>query len=262
MPTFTGKKFSDFYKNLLGIDQSNNTGVDVVVRNVQSGDGSDTAISLSDDVLRVKPVNDNTAGTFAVNNKDGDGILIVNTSSSLVKVGASRANATTLFKDMGLFDFSPTAGYHNPLIANNMMFSDSGADIAEDTTFGGNGSDPATSYDVSAGDEHIAVASYWYLENDITLDSVRFIATCDTTATLNYHIFAYDLDVSGQFGDLSNGELHANGIIAATATTVKTGTLTLDTANISANKVVVGFVENATDTGDITTSVQIQYHIR
>ena len=142
------------------------------------------------------------------------------------------------------------------------MFSDSVADIAEDTTFGGNGSDPATSYDVSAGDEHIAIASYWYLENDITLDSVRFIATCDTSATLNYHIFAYDLDVSGQFGDLSNGVLHANGIIAATATTVKTGTLTLDTANISANKVVVGFVENATDTGDITTSVQIKYHIR
>ena len=262
MPTKTSKTYSSFYGNDLAVNQSGNTGVDATTREVQDGFGNNTAISLSDDVLKVQPVNDNTARTLEVKDQGGDAIFSVNTSTSQVLAGASGVNVTTLFKDMGLFDFSPTAGVHNPLIANNMMFSESGSDYAEDTSFGGTGTDPATSHDVSAGDELIAVASYWYLDNDITLDSVRFMATCDTSATLNFHLFAYDLDVSSNHGDLSNGVVHANATVSATATTVKTGTFTLDTANIDASKVVVGFVENATDTGDITTSVQIKYHIR
>ena len=38
MPTFTGKTFASFYKNLLGINQASNTGVDATTRVVQDGD--------------------------------------------------------------------------------------------------------------------------------------------------------------------------------------------------------------------------------
>ena len=127
-------------------------------------------------------------GTLLCKNSGGSNILAVDTTNSKVLAGASQVNSLTLFKEMGLYDFSPTAGYHNPLVANNMMFSDSGVDIAEDQSMFSNGADPATSLDLSAnGTPKTAVACYWYLENDITLDSVRFMATADGGATLNFH---------------------------------------------------------------------------
>ena len=163
---------------------------------------------------------------------------------------------------MGLYDFSPTAGYHYPLIANT-MFIPTGAEAFAGDNDWGNGADPATTLDVSElTQQENAVAVYWYLENNITLDSVRWIATSDSSSLLYFHLFAYTLDTSSQFGDLSSGAVHANGTVAATNATVKTGTFTLDTADIDAGKVVVGFVENVTDTSDVTVSFNIKYHIR
>ena len=133
MPTFTGKTFANFYKNILGINQSSNTGVDATTRVVHDGDGNSSSLSLSDDVLSVQPVNDDTTGAMLVKNQGGSNILAVDTTNSQVLAGAGQVNATTLYKEMGLYDFSPTAGVHNPLVANNMMFSDSGVDIIEDT---------------------------------------------------------------------------------------------------------------------------------
>ena len=258
MPTFTGKTFASFYKNLLGLNQSSNTGVDATTRTVHDGAGQSTSVSLSDDVLSVQPQNDDSVGSLLCKNSGGSNILAVDTTNSKVLMGASQVPAT-LFKEMGLYDFSPTAGYHYPLIANTMHFESA---YAGDNDWG-NGADPATTLDVSGlTAQENAVAVYWYLENNITLDSVRYMATADGSATLNFHLFAYTLDTSSNHGDLSAGVVHANGTVAATATTIKTGTFTLDTADIDASKVVVGFVENVTDTSDVSVSFQIKYHIR
>ena len=258
MPTFTGKTFASFYKNLLGLNQSSNTGVDATTRVVHDGLGQSTSVSLSDDVLSVQPVTDNTTATMLVKNQGGSNILAVDTTNSKVLMGASQV-PPTLFKEMGLYDFSPTAGYHYPLIANTMHFESA---YAADNDWG-NGADPATTLDVSGlTAQENAVAVYWYLENNITLDSVRYMATADGSATLNFHLFAYTLDTSSNHGDLSSGVVHANGTVAATNSTIKTGTFTLDTADIDASKVVVGFVENVTDTSDVSVSFQIKYHIR
>ena len=86
----------------------------------------------------------------------------------------------------------------------------------------------------------------------------------DAASTINLHIMSYTV-TSGSgstAGDLSSGVVHANGTVDATATTIKTGTFTLDTADIDAGKVVVGFVENVTDTSDVTVSFNIKYHVR
>ena len=262
MPSFTGNKFSNFYKRLLQINQSSNTGVDATTRNVTDGDNGATSISLSDDVLSVKPQTDNTTSTFTVNNQGDTTILAVDTTNSLVKVGGGQVSATTQYKEMGLYDFSPSAGYHYPLVAHNMLTAESADEFRGDNDWG-NGTDPATTLDVSGlSAQENAIAVYWYMQNDITLDEVRFMATADGSATLNFHLFAYDLDTSSNHGDLSNGVVHANGTVAATATTIKTGTMTLDTANINADKVVIGFVENVTDTSDVSVSFNIKYHIR
>ena len=259
MPSKTGKTPASYYKSDVSVEQSTNVGFDSTTRSIISGDGAKSAISLSDDVLSVQPVNDDSVGTLLCKNSGGSNILAVNTTDSKVLLGASQVAANTQFKEMGLYDFSPTAGYHYPLIANTMHFESA---YAGDNDWG-NGADPATTLDVSGlTAQENAVAVYWYLENDITLDSVRFMATADGSATLNFHLFAYTLDTSSNHGDLSSGVVHANGTVAATNATIKTGTFTLDTADIDANKVVVGFVENVTDTSDVSVSFQIKYHIR
>ena len=261
MPTKTGKTYAVTYPNDLTINQSSGVGIDSTTRLIHDGLGNPASTSLSDDVLSVQPVNDNTTGTLLVKNQGGSNILSVDTTNSLVKAGASQVNTLTLTKEMGLFDFSPSTGYHNPLIANNMMFSHSGVGIAYDESMFGNGTDPATSLDLSAdGTPKIAIACYWLLENNITLDSVRYHATADSSATLNFHLYSYDLGAGT--GDLSNGVVHANASVSATADTAKTGVFTLDEADIDTGKVVVGFVENVTDTSDVSVSFNIKYHIR
>ena len=264
MPSKTGKSPSSYYKSDVSVDQSTNTGFDSSTRSIISGDGSQSSMSASDDVLSVQPVNDNTTGTMLVKNQGGSNILAVDTTNSKVLAGASQVSVNTHFKEMGLYDFSPaTAGYHYPLIANTMFIPDGATAFAADNDWG-NGADPATTLNLSGlTAQENAVAVYWYLENDITLDSVRWMATADASVILFFHLFAYDLDTSTNYGDLSGGIVHANSFInVATAATIRTGTFTLDEANIDAGKVVIGFVENATDTADVTVSFNIKYHIR
>tara|TARA_Y100000310_G_C20449884_1_gene700167 strand:- start:109 stop:903 length:795 start_codon:yes stop_codon:yes gene_type:complete len=259
----TNRTYASRYKTDVSVDQTTNTGFDSTARLLVSGDGASSAVSLSDDQLKVKAINDDTTGTFTVSKNAGNFILSVDTDNDLVKAGLSQVNALTLFKDMGLFAFSPTAGVHNPLIANNMMFSHNGTDIEEDTSMFSSGTDPAETLDLSTnGTAIVAVACYWYLENNITLDSVRCIATSAGSNTLKFHLFAYTLDVSSNLGDLSGGTVHAHDhSVTTTNTSLKTELLTLDEADIDANKIVIGFVEsNATD--DVTVALNIQYHIR
>ena len=123
MPTFLNTTFATYFKRLFQVEQASNTGVDSTTRNVQTGDGVNTSIAISDDVLSVQPQNDNTTGTFLVKNQGGSNILSVDTTNSLVKAGASQVNVLTLQKTMGLYDFSPAGNTHYPLIANNMMSS-------------------------------------------------------------------------------------------------------------------------------------------
>ena len=81
--------------------------------------------------------------------------------------------------------------------------------------------------------------------------------------TLNFHLFSYDLDVSTNYGDLSGGVVNANASeTGATNGQMRTGTFTLDTADIDANKVVIGFAEPSSSTDDFSVHFNIKYHIR
>ena len=265
MPTLTNIAFKNFFKRLVQVDQATNTGFDNSARAIQDGDGVDSAFLLGKAGATVRPTSSALEGTatFNVVNNANDNVLVADTSNKLVKVNESQVYATTQFKEMGLYDFSPgSAGYHYPLIAHNMFIPASANSFEADADWG-NGTDPPTTLDVSGlTREENLIACAWYLDNNIALDSVRFMATADASVTLNFHLFAYDMDTSTNHGDLSSGTVHANGSVSATATTVKTGTMTIDTANINANKVVIGFVENVTDTSDISVALTVKYHVR
>ena len=255
----TGKTTASRYKADVSVNQTTNVGFDDTLRLIVSGDGAESSLSLSDDQLLVKPINDDTVSTLSCQASGGSSILAVDTTNSKVLVGASQVSATTLFKEMGLYDFTPAAGYHYPLVANTMHFETA---FAADTDWG-NGADPAATLDVSGlTAQENAIAVYWYLENAITLDSVRYMITADGSDSINLHLESYDLDVSSNHGDLSGGTTCASvSSISATAATVKTGTFTLDSADIAASKVVIGFVESDSTT-DLSVALSIKYHIQ
>jgi len=170
----------------------------------------------------------------------------------------------TLYKEFGLYDFSPTQGYHHPMVCNNMIFSDSGEDLIGDVSMFGNGADPATTLNLSDdGTSSIGVACYWYVEDNIEIDKIRVIGTCDSSESLNFHIYSYVLDTSSSYGDLSSGRLtaHIGASMSATASTIKTDTLTIDEGTVLSGRVLVAFVENEGGTGDITAQLVVKYHL-
>ena len=262
MPSKENKAPADYYKNDLAVRQTTNTGIDATSRVIEDGDGNSTSMAASTNTFTVQPRAANSSQTFAVANLGSDNILKVDTSASACKVGLAQVNATTLFKEMGLYDFSPaSAGYHYPLIANTMFIPTGATVFAADSTWG-NGTDPPTTVDVSAlAAQENAIAVYWYIEQNITLDVVRYMVTADGSDALVMHLFSYTLDTSSNHGDLSAGAVHANASVSATATTIKTGTFTLDSADINAGKIVIGFVESDSTT-DLSIALNIQYHIR
>tara|TARA_R100000781_G_C4050164_1_gene117265 strand:+ start:86 stop:865 length:780 start_codon:yes stop_codon:yes gene_type:complete len=257
--SLTNKTPSETYKDLLTIDNSNN-GVDSTSRTIKTGNGTATSTNISDRSLQIRSNTDNTAA-FSVRDSGGSTRLIVDTTNGTVKAMGHHLN--TQYKTFGIYDFSPAAGYHYPLISNNMMFSDSGDDFIATNDFG-NGTDPATSWDASGGTPKIVVACMWQIPDNIYIDSAKIFITADADSAYEVHINSYDISIGiGHEGDLSNGTTHAtfSGSTQATSAKIRIGALTIGTPAISADKVVLAFIENVTGTGDLTASIQLKYHL-
>ena len=256
--SFTGKAPNATYKDILQVGNSNN-GISTSVTNVKTGDGSSSSLSVSDRALQVKSATNNTAA-LDVQNASGTSKLLVDTTNSLVK--ANGINVNTMYKEFGVYDLSPTTGTHHPLICNNMMFSDSGTDFLAITIFG-TGADPATTLDVSGHSTYSlsSIATLWYLMDDISIDAIRVLAKSRGDANLNFHVYSYDIDSST--GDLSNGTLlaHIGSVMSTTNTSVKNDALEIDSASVSSGKVIIAFIENETDTSDVSCQLNIKYHI-
>ena len=155
--SLVGKTFASYFKDLFHIDNSN-SGVDATIRNVKDGLGNSTAISLSDDNLSVQPINDDNPVALKVINKAGNNILSVNTIDSLVKVGASSVNATTMYAHFGTsyLDASGSASFaadtHYAVgFAGANSYGSAAANVAmgTSTTSSFNDTNPATSLTIS-----------------------------------------------------------------------------------------------------------------
>ena len=121
--------------------------------------------------------------------------------------------------------------------------------------------------DISAAtsESNAWVQFYWYLPDAITLDSAIALSggTSATDSGLNFHIMAYTLDTSSNYGDLSAGSVVADS--SATSgideDVIKTTSLTIQTANIAAGKVLLATYES--DAAQVTSSQMIvKYHIQ
>ena len=271
MPNIGNKPLKDTYGNSLNVNQSSNTGADATTREIQDGFGNNTSASISDDVLSVKPQNDDTTGAFLVKNKGGNNILAVDTTDSLVKVGASQINATTQYAYFGanFADQSAfTADIHHAIPFNTGMTTGvAGTAMGSSTSSSFNDTNPATSLTLTTGAHHFA-ACYWHVIDNITIDAVSWwhgadTATGDSTAA---HLMGYDVvsDNSSNSGNLSNGTVLADGagISNAGHEQIYYQNMTVQSADVDAGKVILFTFASDTVNSDYTINATVKYHIR
>ena len=259
MPSFSNTAFANFFKRILQIDQSSNTGVDGTVRNIQTGDGATTSLWMSASKLWARPKDTDTTQAFMVADQSGSQVFAVDTTNNKVLLGTSPINQQT--KEFGIYDLSPTAGYHYPLVAHQMFIPTSATAFAGDNDWG-NDPEPATSLDVSGlTQQENVIAVYWLVPASITLLSVKALVACDDSdaATINVHLFSYNRQSTT--GDLADGTKQASGNTTCTNAQIKEITCTLDSATIASGRTVVAFVENATGTDDVSVQMNVQYFI-
>ena len=265
MPTKTGKTYSSFYKNDLAMNQTTNTGVDATTRLVHDGAGQSTSISLSDDVLKVQPVNDSTTGTLLCNTSGGDTIFSVDTDNSKVLVNAGQTAANTQYALFGhnYVDASAfVANTHYPI-----SFVMGGGVSTNDIDFG-TGTDPDDSFTTANTDTQYAsqiVPMIWRLPDNITISSISHIEGADnaTGDTTRMHLKSFDF-TSGSTSCLTNGALlaHNSDVTNAGNEQAYLSTWTVDSADVNADKAILCFFRSDSVNSDFSVAVTIKYFIR
>ena len=265
MPTFQSNPFSNFYKRILQINQSSNTGVDATTRNVESGDGAKTAMNLSDDELAIQPQNDDGTRTFRVSNASGDELFSVDSTNSLVK--ANTINVTTQYAYFGITNTDNQSVSANNHYAIPFSIGSFGATLAMPTF--GTGTDPATTFTTSASSATMAsdiVPLLWRVPDDITIDEIKHFEGADaaTGDTTRMHLMSYTF-TSGSTSCLTSGAVIANTSADNTnagSEQVYLKDWSIGTANVDAGKVLLCMFRSDSVNSDFSISVSIKYHLR
>jgi len=270
MPSKTGVTVKNSYPKDLCIENNSTTaGIDATTRKIIDGVGVNTAISLSDDSLIVRPENDDTTGTFGVRQVGGNYVLTADTTNSKVLVGASQVNATTMYANFNINNIdnatvSADVHYAIPFYGNG----GSGRFIAmgSSTSSSFNDTDPTTLTISTEASE--AVCCYWYVMDDITIDAVKWLhgaddATGDSTAA---HLMSYtvDTDNGSTGGDLSAGTVLADGatITNAGREQIYYQQMSIRSADVDAGKVILFTFASDTVNSDFSIQATVKYFIR
>ena len=257
--SLTGKSPSETYKDITYVDNNNN-GVTTTLKQVKSGNGSSTALQVSDRSLQVKSATNNTAA-LDVQNASGTSKFLVDTTNNFVK--ANNVHVNTMYQEFGVFDLENTQqNYYNPLFANTNASSQSEPEGLSEIM----GTGPATSLDISAvsmGSETL-IGAMWYVMDNITIDAGKLFVDTDGQAC-DCKVFSYDI-VEGDGatgGDLSNGTeiMNSGSTLSNVNNAITTAALTVTSANVSSGKVVLAMVRNTGGTNRITAKLRIKYHI-
>ena len=271
MASFENSTFASFYKRIFQVDQGTaNAGVSGTTKQILSGDGAASSMSVSDDVFQVQPQNNDSSGTMLVKNQAGTTILSVDTTNTAVKVGTAQINPLTYFQEFGIFDVELVQGYHYPLYtfpsgySGNETFSNA---LGTGSSFD-NEAEPATSLDIStglSGKLEQYTACLWYVPYNIEIDEVRYFSMCSSSSavTTNYFLFWYTIDTTTEHGDLSGGTKIAEGQAEPILTKVYIDTLSLESdTTVAAGKVILGFIEEVDANPDqATAKLIVKYHI-
>ena len=273
MPSKTGKAPAEYYKNDLTINQATNTGIDATTRLVHDGAGQSTAISLSDDVLSVQPVVHDSVGTMLVKNNAGNNILAVDTTNSKLLGGASQTALNTQYANFGINStgssaWSADTHYAVPFSVNLAPSSTATAlAIGSSTSSSFNDTNPATSLAITTT-AHSVLTGYWYVMDNITVDSVVWFHAADASAGEDTaaHMMSYTVDIANgsTSGDLSSGVVVADGanITNAGYEQIYYQSMTVQSADVDAGKVILFTFASESITADYSINATAKYHIR
>ena len=254
----TNKTIASTYGDILQADNGG-SGRTANGTSIKDGLGQSTALTLGQNKLHVKPSSDQTDAVL-IETSGGTDLLAVDTTNSAVKLGTTQSYANTQIQKFGVFDLQPTADTHHAMYSDAMITSVSG------TIDFGTGTDPATTYSLSSSEASAAALTLaiWYIPAAITIDEVRAIGSGEAADTINFHLFSYTIatGTGSDAGDLSSGTLlaHNGSTLATGPDRVTTTTLTIDSANVAADKVVIATIENVGATTDLTAQLIVKYH--
>tara|TARA_R100001443_G_scaffold48009_4_gene60439 strand:- start:12591 stop:13373 length:783 start_codon:yes stop_codon:yes gene_type:complete len=259
--SFTGKTKASTYKDILQIDNSNN-GIDATTRIVKDGEGTASALHLSDDQVAITPKDSDGNSILKVTNKAGSSILTVDTTNSLVKANDTSVNTQIKIFGLDSNSASPdTADTWHALVSTYNLSTSNELEM-------GTGSTPATSLTIS-NTAYLAIKHYWYVPFNITIDSCNVWAAADAASgdTFKFSVMSYTVD-SGNgstSGDLSSGVencVSPSTIAGAGREQAYYQALTVSTADVDAGKVIMACVHQDGTNADLTVNMQLVYHIR
>jgi hypothetical protein len=261
--SLTNKTIANTYKDLLQVDNSNN-GVATTLKTVKSGNGTDSALKISDDQVQIQPNNDNFTGTLAVKNLSGGEILNCATNTGQVTILGQYAN--TQVKTFGLI-----AGSAQPSSANTwtMLASGIGAIWNLVPITMGTGGTPDTSYDIStATTSQNLVHAIWYVPFNIVIDACHcwFGQNAASGDVVKFSVMSYDISTANDAtgGDLSNGTevcVSPSTITGAGHEQAYYQSLTVSSSSVSSGKVIIAYVSQDGTNSDQTIDMQLVYHM-
>ena len=225
---------------------------------IKDGLGQSTALTLGQNKVVITPSSDSTTA-LTVETSGGTDLLVVDTDGSAVKLGTTQTYANTQIQKFSVFDVGTADGTHYA------MFSDGNwnAGATGYLTSFGTGTDPADTLTISSNADFL-VACYWYIPVAITIDEVRVLGAGEAADTINFHLKSFTMatGTAGGAGDLSAGALlaHNGSTLTVGNDRITTTTLTVDSANVAADKVVLAFIENVGATTDLTAQLIVKYH--
>lgn len=254
--SLTGKSPSETYKDIAYVDNSNN-GVTTSLKQVKTGNGSSTALQVSDRSLQVKSATNNTTA-LDVQNASGTSKLLVDTTNNHVKANGVHVN-TQYAHFSQTFDSSDLASGRHYAIPF-------GGNYSSELEVIGNGTNPDTSATISGNAQHWAL-TYWFIMDNITIDRVVWWSGADqaTGDTTRCHLMSYDVDSDNGStgGDLSNGVVLADGadITNDGYEQLYYQQMTIQSADVTAGKVVLFTFRSDSVNSDYSINATIKYHI-
>ena len=267
MASFTDKKLSDVYKDILHTDNSN-TGISTTSKQIKCGDGDATALYLSNRNVISQPSSDTTT-SFLINDTDGNRLLSVDTTNDLVKASVGQHIVNTQYANFGIgssesYNFADDT--HHSITFQNANY----ASIVYPPAFG-TGTDPATSFTTAEGNGTRGadlVPVMWLVPDNIAIDAVYSLEGADTAnsggdETTRMHLFSYTFN-SGSTSALASGTLlaHNSDVTNAGSEQVYKSTWTVDSANVDANKVILAFFKSDSISSDYSVNITVKYHLR
>ncbi len=257
------KTIAQGYVSLLRVDDNNGVGGSPI--SVTDGAGNGTCLKLANDELTVLPASDGNA--FEVDTAGGSNRFRVNTSTPYVTALGNYVN--TQYAYFGNHTGETTgnlAGYHYPLLFQGGMGTTSIA-VGDQPNHFGNGTDPATTFTTADGADQIAsnlIRYMMYVPDNISIDSITSIEGADaaTGDTTRFHCMSYTFN-SGSTSCLTSGTLvaHSDDTTNAGSEQVYLSTWNIDSASVSAGKVLICTFESDSVNSDFTYQATIKYHL-